>query len=326
VIDLDRIAALAGARRAIGAYEIQSLWGGFGQILRVTLEGGANATVIAKQVRPPRIAAPDVGHARKLRSYDVEMAWYRHHAGRCDDACRVPRCLAAERDAAGWLFVLEDLDAAGFSARRRSLSDDEVDACLGWLASFHGTFVHRDAQTFADLWPVGTYWHLDTRQDELGAMPHGPLRDAARRIDAALEGCALRTLVHGDAKTANFCFDKSRPRVAAVDFQYVGGGCGMKDVVYFFSCLGPARCESSAERWLDTYFARLRASLRDPALDADDLETQWRALVPFAWADLERFLAGWSPGHHDRYAEARTREVLRSPQGTSGSGGGGGAP
>jgi aminoglycoside phosphotransferase (APT) family kinase protein len=258
---LDRVVARTGARRVIDVQPVQSLWSGYGEILRVGLEGGEHASVVVKHVRPPSMEGDHAArrsHARKLRSYEVERAWYRHHAARCDDSCRVARCFAADRDDAGWLFVLEDLDAAGFPSRRRSLSDAEIDACLSWLASFHATFVHRAGETSpADLWPQGTYWHLATRQDELEAMPRGALRDAATEIDTALEAGTHRTLVHGDAKTANFCFGPAS--VAAVDFQYVGGGCGMKDVVYFFSCLGEARCERAAEGWLDTYFVALAA-------------------------------------------------------------------
>lgn len=303
---IERVVALAGARRASRVEHVQPLWDGYGEVLRVTLEGAPLASVVAKHVRPPPGA-----HPRKLRSYEVERTWYREHARRCPDACRVPRALAAEREGDGWLFVLEDLDAAGFSGRRHRLSDEEVVACLAWLASLHATFVHRadDASAVEGLWPLGTYWHLATRPDELAAMPSGALRDAAVAIDAALESCTYRTLVHGDAKTTNFCFAPSGTRVAAVDFQYVGGGCGVKDLVYFFGCLGERRCATSAERWLDLYFDRLRHAL-GPSIDAAALEAEWRALVPLAWADLERFLAGWSPGHHDAYAEAMTRRAL----------------
>jgi thiamine kinase-like enzyme len=63
------------------------------------------------------------------------------------------------------------------------------------------------------------------------------LKEAAPVIDEKLNTCAYKTFVHGDAKLANFCFAPDG-QVAGVDFQYVGGGCGMKDVAYFIgSCL-----------------------------------------------------------------------------------------
>ncbi|MFT7622447.1 MAG: hypothetical protein ACI9WU_001620, partial [Myxococcota bacterium] len=74
------------ARRATGATsgrrgrKIQTLWSGYGEIVRIHLVGGPDvpASVICKQVTPPSGAGR--GHDRKLRSYDVEMAWYRDYA------------------------------------------------------------------------------------------------------------------------------------------------------------------------------------------------------------------------------------------------------
>ena len=305
---LERVRACTGALTARRGERIQSLWSGYGELYRVHLQGAEVGSVVVKEVRPPRQRSHprgwsgDVGHARKLRSYEVELAFYWERAQRCGPGCRVARLFDGAEDDEGWFFVLEDLDAAGYPGRRRG-DPRSVEAVLDWLASFHATFVGDDAE---GLWPVGTYWHLETRPDELETMADGPLKDAAGVIDARLRGARFQTLVHGDAKLANFCF--GREGVAAVDFQYVGGGCGMKDLAYFLGSVWNDReLARNAERALDRYLGRLR-ELRVP----EALEQEWRALWPWAWADFERFLAGWAPGHWKRtgYAARQTERVL----------------
>lgn len=90
-----------------------------------------------------------------------------------------------------------------------------------------------------------------------------------------------------------------------VDFQYVGGGCGMRDVAYLLDCVhdqdfgGPATRDA-----LDHYFRVLRMSLAPAfAPRADEIEAEGRALLPVAWLDFQRFLQGWSPA----YARPSTR-------------------
>jgi Ser/Thr protein kinase RdoA (MazF antagonist) len=183
----------------------------------------------------------------------------------------------------------------------------QLDGCLRWLASFHAHFLGRRP---TGLWKTGTYWHLATRRDELEALQDRVLRDAATRLDDALNRCRYQTLVHGDAKAANFCFGETG--VAAVDFQYVGGGCGIKDVAYLLSsCLTDAQCEAHAARHLDAYFESLRAHLADD-VDKDAVVHEWRALYPAAWADFHRFLAGWAPGHWKihRYTRRMSEQAL----------------
>lgn len=312
---LQRIEQVMGARRASRGGLIQTLWSGYGELFRVYLDGAELGgqpvdSVIVKHVRPPRAAKRDRGHQRKLRSYQVELAWYRDWSGRCGPDCRVPHFIAGDETLGEWFFVLEDLDSAGFDQRRRSLSRVEIEAVLRWLATFHGTFM---GQTPTGLWPVGTYWHLATRPDELAATRDPTLRRAAAAIDARLSGARFQTLVHGDAKVANFCFGTGG--VAAVDFQYVGGGCGMKDVAYFLSSvLGDRALDQQVPHLLDHYFVCLREAV-GPDVDADALETEWRGLHPWAWADFVRFMAGWAPGHwrRERYALTMTEQVLGEP-------------
>lgn len=211
-------------------------------------------------------------------------------------------------------MVLEDLDAAGYPGRRREASPRELEACLSWLAHFHATFMGAKPD---GLWPIGTYWHLATRPDELEALEDGPLKQAAATLDHKLNEARFRTFVHGDAKIANFCFSGGGDAVAAVDFQYVGGGCGMKDVAYFLgSCLDEERCERLESTLLAFYFQQLKTALEQAGarVEFDALEEEWSSLYPVAWTDFHRFLQGWSPGHWKlhRYSERLAREVLES--------------
>lgn len=310
----------AGARAILDTEIVQSLWSGYGQIVRCRLEGGAQPSVIVKHVRWPNQRhhpygwSSDRSHERKLQSYRVETMWYDRYAQECAHACRVPRCLALETRADEVIIVLEDLDESGFAGRRERVSEVELEACLSWLASFHATFMGKRPE---GLWATGTYWHLATRPDEFDALEDGPLKAAAKPIDRRLANSAFQTFVHGDAKLANFCFSADGSQAAAVDFQYVGGGCGMKDVAYFISsCLDEDDSERMGPDLLNRYFELLNDALvrSGNALDFAGLEDDWRALYPVAWTDFYRFLQGWSPGHWKlhRYSERLAREVLEA--------------
>jgi len=303
---------------------IQSLWSGYGQIVRLNLIGGYYPSVVLKHVvlsdvaNHPRGWNTDVSHQRKIRSYQVEAHWYQHYASRCDSDCMVPSCLALNTQNNETVLVLTDLDAAGFNARKTEANIDDIYACLTWLANFHATFLNSKA---GGLWECGTYWHLDTRPDELAALSDEALRQAAPFIDLKLKQCRHQTLVHGDAKLANFCFrsDNELPKVAAVDFQYIGKGCGMKDVAYFIgSCLNEDECEEKERHLLDFYFSVLveRVRQKKKGVDIAELEQEWRQLYPVAWADFHRFMKGWSPGHWKihRYSNKLTASVIKSFQ------------
>jgi hypothetical protein len=309
------VCEVTGARAATRGERLQVLWGGYGEIRRFALAGAAADSVIVKHVKPPASHSLGAGeqarsHARKLRSYEVEQAFYLDFAPRCDAGCRVPRAHHAARTDDGFLFVLEDLDGAGYTRRRSRLAPLALTRCLDWLAHFHARFL---AVVPEGLFAEGTYWHLATRPDELRRLTDAELRAAAPQLDALLAGARFRSLVHGDAKLDNFCFAASGA-VAAVDFQYAGGGVGVKDVAYLLSCLDSGDCEAHAPALLDHYFATLGSLVRalHPAVDVGALESEWRALYPVAWADFTRFLLGWAP--HEAlahpYGLGLTREVL----------------
>jgi hypothetical protein len=301
-----------GASSLVEKETIQQLWSGYGKIIRVGLEQAAVESVVVKHVQLPRNKNhprgwnTDIGHQRKLKSYAVETSWYESYSK--NSAARLPQCLAIERQADEVLMVLEDLDAAGYPLRKQLVGWEEIAACLGWLAQFHASYL---GEVPDGLWEVGTYWHLETRPQELAVLEDQRLKAAAPAIDEKLNGCEYKTFVHGDAKLANFCFAPDK-QVAGVDFQYVGGGCGMKDVAYFIgSCLDERDCERLEQQILDTYFERLQSELGERN---EALEKEWRSLYRIAWADFHRFIKGWSPGHWkiNSYSERLTEAVINS--------------
>ena len=105
--------------------------------------------------------------------------------------------------------------------------------------------------------------------------------------------------------------------MAAVDFQYVGGGCGMKDLAYFVgSCFRDQEAEEKEEEILDLYFKEFSefSLALGSSKNMSDIEADWRPLYRLAWADFHRFMKGWSPGHWklSDYSERVTREVINS--------------
>ncbi|MFK7787094.1 MAG: oxidoreductase family protein [Crocinitomicaceae bacterium] len=295
---------------------IQELWSGYGVILRVHLSGGEFNSVVVKNIaQPSSLNHPrgwntEISNARKIKSYEVETNWYRFFSEKSN--CRIPRFIDFWESEGQRYILLEDLNDVGFPLRKSNLTLDEIDGCLRWLANFHGTFLNVEPK---GLWEVGTYWHLGTRPDEYEKMGMSDLKVAAQKLDRELNNCQYMTLVHGDAKVANFCFGNEADQVAAVDFQYVGAGCGMKDLAYFLgSVLEEDELELLEDVLLSKYFQFLSESVSSAITRFDfyQLEQEWRRMYPIAWADFTRFLLGWMPTHRklNRYSEKMVEMAL----------------
>ncbi|MFK7892520.1 MAG: phosphotransferase family protein [Granulosicoccus sp.] len=319
------------ARHVVIHSHVQALWGGQGHIIRLKTDVPDCKSVIVKFIAPSDSASHPRGwntsrsFTRKTQSYAVEAAWYSRFAARCGQRCKVPTLLGLQEDENTRLFLLEDL-AVKFPASPARLTVKQVSVCLDWLAAFHAQFLFDAGE---GLWPQGCYWHLQTREDEWHAMKDSPVKKAATWLDNQLLSARFQTLVHGDAKLANFCFSNNLSRVAAVDFQYVGRGCGMSDVAYLLgSCLTEDDCHAHDKALLEIYFTALRQALSmqtehdppgqtnpisaDPQLLADELINEWRGLYAVAWTDFYRFLLGWMPQHTkiNSYTEKQAEEAL----------------
>ncbi|MDN3616066.1 phosphotransferase [Vibrio gallaecicus] len=320
---------------------IQGLWGGYGELVRLSFcdeknldNGNLGNDDLSKPnaITPPNlivkhVSLPDKSehpkgwntersHLRKVGSYQVETSWYQDHTQVFDPYCPVPKGLLCKQSDNEWLIVMQDLADLGFPNTHQTANKMQRNACLEWLANFHAKHIGTEAN---DVWESGTYWHLDTRPDELNALQDLPLKAQAEAIDRKLKQASFQTLVHGDAKLANFCFNLKGDKVAAVDFQYVGHGCAMKDVALFMSsAVEPEYCDGLESELLESYFGYLQEALTryQPHLSFPEVEASWRPMFYVAWADFHRFVKGWSPNHWkiNSYTESMANSVVNEFQ------------
>lgn len=298
---------------------IQKLWNNYGDLSRVYLNGGEYSTVILKHAKipsetyHPKGFANNLSQQRKIKSYQVETSWYQDFNSNNlkDKNSLTAKCLGAFQEDGEFFILLEDLDQHGLAERPNQLSMNQLKVVLSWLASFHARHLNVSPK---NLWKVGTYWHLETRPDEIEIMEDQDLKTIAPLIDRKLSNCKFQTIVHGDAKLANFCFNKDLSQVAAVDFQYVGGGCGMKDLAYFVgSVFNEEQSKKHESEILEFYFKEFEffALKYHPQMNIKACVKEWRSLYHLAWADFHRFLKGWSPGHWkiNTYSETVSKKV-----------------
>lgn len=290
--------------------KIQSLWSNYGGIYRLVLQGAEISSIVVKCItldqkgNHPRGWSTNLSHQRKLKSYEIETYWYQHYAASLPLSAKVPQLLYETKKDALQVLVLEDLSIE-YPVLKDYCTYNEAKSVVKWLASFHSHFLNSSAK---GLWETGSYWHLETRPDEWQAMEASPLKENAELLDTALKSAKFQTIIHGDAKVANFCFGKDET-VAAVDFQYVGKGVGVKDLAYFLgSCFTDKECELYESNLLDYYFEQLRKGTSNlSVMEQAQLEKEWRDLYPLAWADFNRFLLGWLPGHRKLHPHALSK-------------------
>ena len=309
---------------------IQGLWSGYGEIIRFSVEGSDIAkSVVLKSIQfgqiqnHPRGWKSSLAHDRKVKSYKVEANWYQEWSAACTENERLPKLLASFYQEDETFLLLEDLDAAGFERRCDFLSVEESTIVINWLASFHARFLQTEVREDwpEGLWPRGTYWHLATRPDEWKSMSEGELKEQAESIDKTIDQACYQTLVHGDAKLANFCFSDDLTSTAAVDFQYVGRGIGVQDLAYFLgSCFSESELNEHLDYLLELYFSELSRCILATGESPDTAEAvaaEWHGLFSIAWADFHRFILGWSPTHKKNtlFSRKMTEQALSQLRG-----------
>jgi hypothetical protein len=315
---------------------IQSLWAGYGSVSSVSICTASNETVslIIKRVTPPSDGV-GISHERKVKSYCAEAYFYQHLASQLSPysaSCVVPHSYSIQSKDGGFLFCMSDL-RHDFSDSNGSLSIDHTKAALRWLAHFHATFwnnssiptFNNDNDTHTDLhgiWECGGYWHFETRQDEWQDISSSSswktLKQCAGVIDERMkQDDQFHTVCHGDFKSANILLDPDGTKCAAVDFQYVGGGYGMKDVVMLLvsSC---SSGRGDTKRWesdmLQFYHETLTNALSQRPNQNTNMYSLEVATMHFELCllDYVRFMAGWGFwGSNCNYATTRAQTLLQ---------------
>lgn len=305
---------------------IQPLWSGQGYCLRVKSHA-YQQQYVAKVIYPnetaahPRGWSGELAFQRKCRSYEVESQFYTHYQPLVTQAVTASLITQAT-NGLHRIMVFDDLSIQGYEPADTKLSPDALAPYIDWLASLHADFVQ---QPLPHLWEQATYWHLRTRPEEWQAMAPSVYRDYAQHIDGYLHNQMFKTLIHGDAKVANFCFNSSTKRVAAVDFQYSGTGIGVQDLAYFLgSCLSEDDLLTYTAPCIERYFTTLRSKLQLKLSEVDIqlLEQQWRSAYNVACADFYRFLLGWKPDHPkvNKALQSRAEKGLQHIQGFTNTG------
>lgn len=285
---------------------IQQLWSGYGELTRIVTD---KCSVIMKHIQFPSLVNhpkgfnSDFAHKRKIKSYQVEMNWYQNFTKHLPQAKSATMIACGEIDNTFYI-LMEDLFENEFVIKK-NINWNEVKQCLNWLAHFHAVYLNHEP---TNLWEVGTYWNLATRPDEFEQISDKDIKENANKIDLKLNSAQYKTIVHGDAKLANFLFNNET--VSAVDFQYVGGGVGIKDVAYFLSSIyNQEELYVNEKRCLDFYFDKLFSLTQN-----QELIEEWRNLYSLAWADFYRFLLGWSPEHYkmNSYIKDQTQKAINA--------------
>lgn len=319
-----------------GHKHLAALWSSFGSIYRLTLKSPPTSLVL-KHVDPP-LDSRSESHLRKIISYRVERYFYAHLASRLPASVRVAAHYPVQDAYEDTTLLLEDLTPSfpQPAARRGALGETQAVVVLKWLAGFHATYWEstggipdtappmqvEDPATTDGVWQNGGYWYLDTRHEEFIEIKDDPeyvflsKNNWARKVADRLQDPSRpgRTLVHGDMKAANIVFNKELKNCAVYDFQYLGKGLGVVDLVYFLGTSVDGslmRNEAKVEELLDVYYKELSAQV---SANGGELGKYTRNLLrsdlDLAIVDWFRFMAGWGFWGNSFCSASRVKGII----------------
>lgn len=339
-------AAIAGVLPAtiqlLSSSHLTTLWSSYGHIYRLSVRLEASSisprvSLILKTVNPPAVSAADESHLRKLVSYRVERYFYSKLSSALSppNSARVAKHYPVAERASNDSLLLEDLNVEFPVSPGSGLGLERTRIVLKWLAKFHATFWGLPNDPSVSLipppfkvsnpseaqgaWAQGGYWYLDTRQEEYSCIGSEwkaylpQFQAAAKKLKTETTG---RTLIHGDCKAANILFSANSSTCALYDFQYVGGGLGAQDIVYFIGTSidgSILRKKPGAEELLQYYHSELQQALnaRGLSAEADSFTLQvLKEQFDVALVDWMRFMAGWGRWGNASWVETNVRRIL----------------
>ena len=251
--------------------------GFLGDICRATLSWDGGDGVASVIIKFPTVRPENLETGRGLLAYEREAKFYLQHGPGCP--VLPPDCYAAI-DLSGqndFLLVMEDLAACRFMSQLDGLNEPDAIRSVEGLAEMHARYwedpdiLASDAlypfTAWAEIYPpaIETGWPLF--KEHFSYVVHPELmpffeggNEAAANIFNYFAKNRPRTLLHGDARMENICFDPASGAPRMYDWQLASTGPAAWDLCYFFAnALGDAEWPEVGERCMSAYYAKLVA-------------------------------------------------------------------
>ncbi|KAJ3324317.1 hypothetical protein HDV06_000356 [Boothiomyces sp. JEL0866] len=222
----------------------------------------------------------------QLKSYQTELYFYQLDK---PNHPPIPKYISSPKPNC---YLLSDISVE-YPITSGDLSTAEMKLALSWLAAFHSYWYNK-----IPIQHKGSYWYVDTRQEELSHMKNKKLQSIAYLIDERIHSSKFKTLIHGDFKSENVQFN--RALCVVYDFQYVGAGLGAQDVCYLIT--SSCRSVSDVDDLLSFYHQHL--TIDNYSLD------QFTIDFDLCLLDYVRFMDGWGYWGNSRWAINRSNYLL----------------
>ncbi len=258
---------------------------------RLTLDwrnGEGPASIIAKC---PAVDAGTRAIAAALRSYDLELGWYRELAPKLNVACAA--CLYLESDAEqnAFALLLEDLSPSTQGDQLAGATIGQIEAALRQAARLHAPYWGKAALYRIDwLQPSPSttamirqmvpqlYAQFRERYATRLAPEIFEMGDAfVARVDAYFDlQPSANTIQHRDFRIDNILYSPDGRKAHIVDWQTLGIGAGASDVAYLIgTSIANADERAREEERLVRYYAdELRAL--GVACDGEEIWREYR--------------------------------------------------